>query len=67
MVNSCYEWNQNIVEIANAMGCDIIDMHNCGINYANVVGYTVDSVLHPNEAGHRLMAQKVISELISKY
>ena len=32
---SVFDWNRNIIEIADAFGCDIINMHDCGINYAN--------------------------------
>ena len=65
---STHEWNQNIKEIAEAFGCDVIDMHACGINYSNIANYySIDSGLHPNAAGHTLMASKVMTELISKY
>ena len=65
---STYQWNQNIIEIANAFGCDIIDLHNCGINYSNIGQYyAVDSGLHPNAAGQTLVAKKIIAELNAKY
>ena len=62
------EWNNNIKEIAEAFACDIIDMHDCGITYFNIQqNYAVDAGLHPNAAGHALMARKVTSELMAKY
>ncbi|MBO5626838.1 MAG: hypothetical protein J5953_13755 [Prevotella sp.] len=62
------EWNNNIKEIAKAFACDVIDMHDCGITYFNIQqNYAVDAGLHPNAAGHALMARKVTSELMSKY
>lgn len=62
------EWNNNIKEIAEAFACDVIDIHNCGITYFNIQdNYAVDAGLHPNAAGMALIAQKVTSELISKY
>ncbi len=61
-----YTWNQAIKEIADALGVSVIDMHACGINYANLLDFVVDNGLHPNAAGHIKMANKVISELISK-
>ena len=64
---SVYEWNQNIIEIAEAFGCDIINMHNCGINYANMANFVVDAGLHPNAIGMEKMAQKIVAELIAKY
>ena len=68
---STYQWNQNIIEIANAFGCDVIDLHNCGINYSNFARYySVDSAgsgLQPNAAGQTLIAKKIIAELNAKY
>lgn len=61
------QWNDNIREIADAFACDVIDMHNCGITYFNIPSYAVDSGLHPNAAGHEMMARKVTSELMAKY
>lgn len=61
------QWNDNIKEIAEAFGCDVIDLHNCGVNYANIASMAVDEGLHPNSAGMTLMAQKVANDLISKY
>lgn len=61
------QWNDNIKEIAEAFACDVIDMHNCGINYYNIPSFAVDAGLHPNAAGHALMARKVTSELMAKY
>lgn len=62
-----YQWNANIKEIAEAFGCDVINLHDCGINYSNAASYTLDSGLHPNADGMELMARKVFNELISKY
>ena len=65
---STYEWNKNIVELADIFGCDIIDMHKCGINYQNIATYfSVDTGLHPNKEGMELMAKKAFCEIISKY
>ena len=65
---STYQWNQNIKEIAEAFGCDVIDVHSCGINYSNIHDYyAVDAGLHPNDAGHTLIANRVISELKNKF
>jgi lysophospholipase L1-like esterase len=61
------EWNNHIREIANAFGCDVIDMHKCGITYFNIPSLAVDGGLHPNAAGHAMMARKAASELMSKY
>lgn len=62
------EWNKSIMEIAEAFGCDVINLHDCGINYSNIAQYfSVDLGLHPNAAGHELMAKKIASELFAKY
>lgn len=63
---STYTWNQAIKQIADAVGVSVIDMHSCGLNYANIANYVVDEGLHPNKEGHALMAEKVISQLISE-
>ena len=59
-------WNQSIKEIGEALGASIIDLHACGVNYANISSYVVDAGLHPNKAGMAKMAEKVISQLIAK-
>lgn len=61
------QWNDNIKEIAEAFGCDIINMHNCGLTYSNLQSFCVDEGLHPNAAGMDMMARKVASELMAKY
>jgi len=64
---SNYTWNQNLKEIAEALGASFIDVHDCGINIFNLRDYySDDGDLHPNRAGQELIAQKVISALISK-
>lgn len=62
-----YQWNANIKEIAEAFGCDVINLHDCGINYSNAASFTLDSGLHPNADGMDLMARKAFTELLSKY
>lgn len=56
------EWNDKIKEIATAMNCGIIDMHECGVNYDTASSYLQDG-LHPNAAGMSLMANYVINAL----
>ena len=65
---STHEWNENIIDVATALGCDVINLHRCGINYSNIAEYyAVDAGLHPNSAGHTLMARKIVAELFAKY
>jgi len=61
------QWNDNIKEIAEAFGCDVINMHNCGLTYQNMASFATDGGTHPNAAGMAMMARKVASELIAKY
>jgi lysophospholipase L1-like esterase len=64
---STYTWNKNIVEVAQALGCDVIETHQCGLNYSNIASNAVDEGLHPNANGMKMIAKKVIAELIAKY
>jgi len=62
-----YQWNQAIREVADAMGACIIDLHSCGINYANCTTFMVDGGTHPNATGQQIIASRVISNLIANY
>lgn len=64
---STHEWNQNIKEVAEALGAKIIDLHACGLNYMNLPQYCVDSGLHPNKAGQQIMADFITAQLIANY
>ena len=63
---SLYDFNQAIKMVADAFGCDVIDLHNCGLNQYNFKNYGTDTT-HPNINGHKIMKDKVKVELISKY
>ena len=58
------EWNRNIAMIAEALGCEVIDLHGCGITYDNVNDYTIDEGLHPNKSGMIMIANKVVEEIL---
>ena len=64
---STYEWNCNIREVAEALGARVIDLHACGLNYMNIRSYCVDSGLHPNTAGQKIMADFIQANLIANY
>lgn len=64
---SVKDYNDVIKEMASIFGCDVIDTYACGISRYNIGSYTVDGAVHPNVAGHKLIADKIITELISKY
>lgn len=58
--------NNKIREIANGIGCNVIEVHNCGINYFNIGRYTID-MTHPNAEGATLIKNQMLAELIAKY
>ena len=60
------EYNETIREITQAYGLDIIELAQCGIRHGNVTKYTIDNALHPNYAGHQLIANKIKNELLLK-
>lgn len=61
-----FQWNEAIKEVAEGFCCDIINLNRCGINYFNSRTYLIEG-LHPNKKGHILMANKIYTELMSKY
>lgn len=66
-------YNDTIVNVAHIMGCDVIDLAACGINYLSGGLVTVDcdsqglNGLHPNILGHSLMYNKILTEIMAKY
>ena len=64
---SLHAYNEKIREIAHILGCNIIEMPACGINYNNMSEYFGDGRLHPNAAGHIKMANHLMAGLISKF
>ena len=67
---STYEWNQNIREIGEALSATIIDVHSCGLTFANMPDYCVDSDTplpgtHPGIEGQAMIASKVIAQLLA--
>ena len=59
-------FNDHIRLVANTFGCDVIELHNCGLHQYNFSSFGTDTT-HPNVAGHAKMKDKVKVELISKY
>ena len=57
-------WNAMIRQIAQNMGCGLIDFAACGINFFNNRNFTLDG-LHPNIAGHRMMYLQALKSLTS--
>ena len=48
----------------NIFGAKVININSCGISVYNLSTYAGEHQLHPNAAGHVLMAKEVISELL---
>ena len=60
-----HDYNETIRKIARSFGVNVLEMHQCGINYFNGTHYLGDG-LHPNAAGAKLMTKKALAELESK-
>ena len=56
------EWNDAIKEIANAFGCGVVDFASCAINLHSD---TLQDRCHPNIKGHKLMAERLIKDLLN--
>lgn len=66
---SLTSWNNAIKQLASAFGAKIIDHEVCGITYYNLKTYMGDwaeatgAGLHPNAAGHSLIANQTIHDI----
>lgn len=59
---SISEWNDAIKEIAKAFGCGVVDFATCAINSHSS---TLEDRCHPNIKGHKLMAERLIKDLLN--
>lgn len=59
---SISEWNNAIKEIAKAFGCGVVDFATCAINSHSS---TLEDRCHPNIKGHKLMAERLIKDLLN--
>lgn len=59
---SISEWNDAIKEIAKAFGCGVVDFASCAINSHSS---TLEDRCHPNIKGHKLMAERLIKDLLN--
>ena len=57
-------YNDAIRKISSYYGAKVMDLYNCGITASNLLYYTVDNEIHPNEAGMNLMNNKILQGLI---
>jgi hypothetical protein len=66
---SLIEWNEAIRKLAHAFGAKILDHDVCGLTYYNLSTYMGDysssthKGLHPNAAGHSLIANQTIHDM----
>lgn len=61
--NAISEFNNAIETIAKWMGCNIIPLHTV-FSLGEIPSYTVDSALHPNAAGAKLVANRIFQSLM---
>lgn len=61
------DFNGLIRSLADSYGLICCDFHSCGIHWGNMGDYYLDGNLHPNAAGHRLMANRLKGCIISNY
>lgn len=72
--NYLNDYNSAIRELADVFGARVIEFAKCGMNFQNLSTYmcdyalgsdgiTIATAIHPNEAGHSLMANEVIRSL----
>lgn len=71
-VNSLPQYNDAIREVANFMGCGLIEFDKDGITFENCYsdGYITDSATnstHPSDKGHMVMGRKAIADFKAQY
>jgi lysophospholipase L1-like esterase len=64
--NTLPEYNAAVREVANFMGCGIIEFSKSGVNWENLLDYAPDNT-HPNVAGHALLGRKAAVDLLSQF
>ena len=60
--DTAMEFAKAVRNVADYIGCNLIDVHNCGITIFNAASKLKDST-HPNNSGAELIAKTVISGL----
>lgn len=71
-INSLPQFNAAIHEVADFMGCGVINFDKDGITFENCYseGYITDSATtptHPSDKGHKVMGNKAIADMRSQY
>lgn len=60
-------FNNTIINIANCLGAEIIDIRKCGFTFHNFEQYTIGDKLHPNIAGMELLKNFIRNQLYLLY
>lgn len=60
------QYNDAIREVADFMGCEVIEFAKSGITFENTSTYTSDGT-HPNGTGQRILGKKSVTDIIAKY
>ncbi len=71
-INTLPEYNNAIREVANYLGCGLIEFDKDGITFENCYseGYIADSSTiptHPSNKGHLKMGKKAVADLLAQY
>jgi lysophospholipase L1-like esterase len=71
-INSLPQYNNAIREIADFMGCGVIEFDKDGITFENCYsqGYITDSEYiptHPTNKGHKVMGKKAVADIMAQY
>lgn len=67
--DSVESWNEMIRKIAGVFGAEVLDHARCGLTYFNIPTYmgdydsTTEQGIHPNAAGHSLIANQTIHDM----
>ena len=65
------DYNDKIREIANIMGCGLIEFDKDGITYENCypdfISDSASAPIHPNTNGHRVMGEKAVTDIRYKF
>lgn len=71
-INTLPQYNNAIREVADFMGCGLIEFDKDGITFENCYseGYITDSATiptHPSDKGHKIMGLKAVADLKSQF
>ena len=52
-----------IKNISKALGCEYIDLRDCGIKISTASDYTIDGGIHPNAKGMKILANEILKKI----